>query len=327
MSGKLRPRPGILQVQAYVPGRSMAAGHKRVVKLSSNESPFGPSPKAVKTFRDAAQELGRYPDGDATALREALAAEHKIAAANIVCSAGSDEMISLLTQGFLGPGDEAIYPQYGFLIHKIAIQVSGATLVTVPEKDYRVDVEAVLDAVTDKTRAVFIANPNNPTGTYLNGSELQKLRDGLPEQVLLVIDSAYAEYVSAADYDPGTGLVSASGNTVMMRTFSKIYGLAAARIGWAYCPPDVAQILNTIRPPFNLSGPAMAAAIAAIADREHVIRSAEHNKHWRAWLRDELASLGLGVPDSAGNFVLIHFPEDRPGKTAQAADLFLLEKG
>ena len=243
---KVRPREGIASVQGYVPGRSVAAGISKVLKLSSNELPFGPSPKAVQAFIDVAAELGRYPDGDATALREALAAEHGIHAENIVCSAGSDEMISLLTQGYLGPGEEAIYPQYGFLIYKIAIQVSGATLVTVKERDYRVDVRAILEAVTEKTRAVFIANPNNPTGTYLNKAGLQRLRSGLPEQVLLVIDAAYAEYVTEDDYDAGIALVSATENTVMMRTFSKIHGLAAARLGWAYCPSEIAGVLNTI---------------------------------------------------------------------------------
>ena len=323
---QVRPRAALLAIQSYVPGRGAVKGVRNPIKLSSNKSPFGASPHAAKTFADATCELGRYPDGAATALRETLAAHHSLPPANIVCSAGSDEMISLIAQGFLGPGDEAIYPEYGFLIHKIAIQVSGAKLVVVKERDYRVDVAAILAAVTDNTRAVFIANPNNPTGTYIDRSELNYLRANLPEYVLLVLDAAYAEYVSADDYEPGTSLVSAAENTIMMRTFSKIYGLASARVGWAYCPPHVAQTLNNIRPPFNVSGPAMAAAIAALADKGHLTRALIHNDQWRNWLTQSLSDLGLNVTGSAGNFVLVHFPHDAD-KSAQNADDFLLSKG
>ncbi len=323
---KVRPRQAILSVESYVPGRSVVRGRSNVLKLSANESPFGPSPEALKAFANAAAGLGRYPDGSAGQLREAIAKRHGLPAENIVCSAGSDEMIGLLAQGFLGQGDEAIYPEYGFLIHKIAIQVSGAKLVTVRERDYRVDVAAILEAVTEKTRAVFIANPNNPTGTYINKVELQRLRDGLPSHVLLVLDSAYAEYVSASDYDDGAALVAASGNTVMMRTFSKIYGLASARIGWAYCPEDIAQVLNIIRPPFNVSGPAMAAASAALFDMEHLAHAVHHNEEWREWLTRELTAIGLRVTKSVGNFVLVHFPT-REEKTAKVAEAFLAGKG
>ncbi len=323
---RVRPREAVLAVQSYVPGRSTVAGIANPIKLASNESPFGPSPRALKALMDAADELGRYPDGSAKALRKALAARYGIPAANIVCSAGSDEMINLIAQGFLGPGDEAIYPEYGFLIHKIAIQVSGAELVTVKERDYRVDVTSILAAVTNRTRAIFIANPNNPTGTYIDRSDLQRLRSGLPDRALLVLDAAYAEYVSADDYESGIALVSAAENTIMMRTFSKVYGLASARVGWAYCPPEVAQTLNDIRPPFNLSGPAMAAAIAALADRDHVTRACIHNEEWRGWLTQSLTKIGLEVTNSVGNFLLVHFPE-RSGKTANDADNFLLSKG
>lgn len=323
---RVRPRAAVLAIQSYVPGRSTVAGLANPIKLASNESPFGASPRALKAIADAADKLGRYPDGSATALRNAIAAHHGIPAANIVCSAGSDEMIRLIAQGFLGPGDEAIYPEYGFLIHKIAIQVSGAKLVTVKERDYRVDVTSILAAVTDRTRVIFIANPNNPTGTYIGRSDLQRLRSSLPGCVLLVLDSAYAEYVSAEDYESGIALVPAAANTIMLRTFSKAYGLASMRVGWAYCPPEIAQTLNDIRPSFNVSELAMAAAIAALADRDHVTRAYLHNEEWRGWLTQALTKLELEVTNSVGNFLLVHFPE-RPGKTAKDADNFLLSKG
>jgi histidinol-phosphate aminotransferase len=323
--GALQPRPGVLDIEAYKPGRSKVAGAGPVIKLSSNETPLGPSPKAVEAFTAAAVSLDRYPDGAQTALRQAIGDHYGLNPACIVCGAGSDELFHLLAQAYLGPDDEAIHTEHGFLIYNIAILAAGATPVVAPERDYRTDVDAILDRVSASTRMVFIANPNNPTGTYLPVDEVRRLRQSLPGKVMLVLDGAYAEYVRRNDFDAGANLVTETGSTVMTRTFSKIYGLAAARLGWAYCPPDVADALNRIRGPFNVSTPAMAAGIAALADQPHMERASLFNELQRDWLTGQIRALGLRVTGSAANFVLVHFPSE-PGKTADDADMFLLDK-
>ncbi|MEM7400083.1 MAG: aminotransferase class I/II-fold pyridoxal phosphate-dependent enzyme, partial [Pseudomonadota bacterium] len=230
------PRPGILDIAAYVPGKSVLPGAGPIVKLSSNETPLGPSPKAIEAFHGEAAKLARYPDGSARLLREALAAAHGLDAARIVCGTGSDELLNLLAMAYLGPGDEAIYTEHGFLVYKIAILARGATPVVAPETNHTADVDAILARVTPATRMVFLANPNNPTGTYLPFAEVQRLHAGLPSHVLLVLDAAYAEYVLADDYEAGAALAAVHDNVVMTRTFSKVHGLASLRLGWAYCP-------------------------------------------------------------------------------------------
>lgn len=324
-SPRPQPKPGILEISAYVPGKSGAKGVK-VHKLSSNESPIGASAKAIEAHKAAADKLELYPDGGATALREAIANRYGLQADNIVCGAGSDELLQLLAHAYLGPGDEAIYSEYGFLVYPIAIQSNGATPVVAPEKDYLADVDAILARVTDRTRMVFLANPNNPTGRYLPFSEVKRLHAGLPKNVMLVLDAAYAEYVRRNDYEAGMELVSTSENVVMTRTFSKIHGLAALRIGWAYCPAHVADVLNRVRGPFNMNAPAIAAGAAAIADQEFVERAISHNENWLPWLTQELVAIGLTVTPSVGNFVLVHFPSD-PKHNAHAADAYLQENG
>jgi len=319
-------RPGILDIAAYVPGESKVPGGLIPAKLSSNETPLGPSPKAIEAFKAAAAELERYPDGQATLLREAIARRYGLDAARIVCGSGSDELLGLLARGYLGPGDEAIYTAHGFLVYRIAILTNGATPVVVPERDLKTDVDAILAAVTPKTRMVFLANPNNPTGTYIPIEEVRRLRAGLRGDILLVLDAAYSEYVSRNDYEAGIELVATTPNTVMTRTFSKIYGLAALRIGWAYCPPEIADVLNRIRGPFNLSSPAIAAGAAAIADIEHMERAKRHNDQWLPWVESELKKLGLAVTPSVANFVLMHFPEGHD-KTASGADAYLKSQG
>lgn len=321
----LEPQPGILGIDAYVPGKSKLAGAGPVIKLSSNETPLGPSRKAVEAYIAAAAVLDRYPDGASTALREAIAAHYGLNPDHIVCGCGSDDLLNLLAQAYLGPGGEAIYSAHGFLVYKIAILANGAAPVAAPERDLTADVDAILALVSKRTQAVFLANPNNPTGTYLPFSELRRLREGLPGKVMLVIDAAYAEYVRRNDYEAGIELVATTGNTVMTRTFSKIYGLASARLGWAYCPAGVAAALNRIRNPFNVSGPAMAAGAAALNDRGHTEHARAHNEEWRDWLTSQIRRLGLEVTDSAANFLLIHFGPE-PGKTAPEADAFLLSK-
>lgn len=318
-------RPGIFEIDAYVPGRSKLPGAGPIIKLSSNETPLGPSPAAIEAFRDAAIQLDRYPDGSATALREAIGAHFGLNPDHIVCGCGSDELFHLLAQAYLGPGDEAIFTEHGFLVYKIVILAAGASPVIAPEKDFRADVDAILERVTERTRIVFIANPNNPTGTYLAFDEIRRLRRELPETVLLVLDGAYAEYVNRNDYEAGMELVATTPNTVMTRTFSKIHGLASARVGWVYCPAAIAEVVNRIRGPFNLGGPSMAAAVASLADRAHIERAKTHNDEWLVWLAREIGALGLTVTESAANFLLVQF-SGRDGMTAAAADAFLMSR-
>ncbi len=320
------PRPGILDIEAYVPGESKLPSGVKPAKLSSNETPLGPSPKAIEAFRAAAADLERYPDGQATLLRNAIAARYGLDASRIVCGAGSDEILTMLAHAYLGPGDAAIYTEHGFLVYRIAILTNGATPVVAPEKDLRTDVDAILARVTPKTRVVFIANPNNPTGTYIPIDEVRRLRAGLRGDILLVLDGAYAEYVQRNDYEAGLELVATTDNTVMTRTFSKIHGLASLRIGWGYCPAAVADVLNRIRGPFNLSTPAIAAGTAAIADTAHMEKAVAHNSKWLPWLESEIGKLGLPVTPSVANFILIHFPRDA-GRTAKDADAFMKSKG
>ncbi len=319
------PKPGILDIAPYVPGKAGAKGQK-VHKLSANENPLGASPAAIEAYRSAANALEFYPDGAAHELREAIANRYGLKAENIVCGAGSDEILQLLAHAYLGPGDEAVYSQYGFLVYPIAIASNGATAMVARESHLTTDVDQMLSCVTARTRTVFLANPNNPTGTYIPVSEVKRLHSGLPKDCLLVLDAAYAEYVRRNDYESGIELVATNDNVVMTRTFSKIYGLASLRLGWAYCPGHVADVLNRIRGPFNVGTPALLAGAAAIADAAHVERAVAHNDEWLAWLTTELAALGLKVTPSVGNFLLVHFPEDGAHGAAKA-DAFLSGHG
>ncbi len=320
------PQPGILDISPYVPGKSEAPGDGPVMKLSSNETPLGPSPRAKEAYLAAAESLERYPDGAATALREAIGQRYGLNPDHIVCGAGSDELLNLLANAYLGPGDEAIYTEHGFLVYRLAILSNGATPVIAPETNHTADVDAILSRVSARTKIVFLANPNNPTGTYLPFDEVRRLREGLPEHVLLVLDAAYAEYVRRNDYEAGMELVATTPNTVMTRTFSKVYGLAALRLGWVYCPAHIADVLNRIRGPFNVSAPAIAAGVAALADTDHLQAAVAHNEAWLGRLTQALTDIGLTVTPSVGNFLLIHFP-DTPGKRAPEADAFLTARG
>ncbi|MFQ5775844.1 MAG: histidinol-phosphate transaminase [Kiloniellaceae bacterium] len=312
------PRPGILDVAPYLGGESSIPGLNRAIRLASNENPLGASPQAMAAYAALGDDLHRYPDGGARELREAIARCEGLDAARIVCGAGSDELIALLVRGYAGQGDEVLHSAHGFLMYRIAAKTAGATPVATPERGLRADVEALLERVGARARLVFLANPNNPTGSYLTGDELRRLRAGLPEHVLLVIDAAYAEYVTERDYATGAALVAEFDNVVMTRTFSKIHGLAALRLGWAYCPPAVADVLNRLRGPFNVSQAAQAAGVAALRDRAHVARSRRHNARWRQWLAARVNELGLHPYPSAGNFVLVRFPAE-PARSAAAA--------
>jgi histidinol-phosphate aminotransferase len=320
----LAVRPGILDIEPYKGGESAVAGGIKAIKLSSNEGALGPSPAALEAYRKAAADLYRYPDGHCTGLRRALAQRYGLDAARIVCGAGSDELLGLLCRAYAGPGDEVLYSRHGFLIYPISARAVGATPVWAPETNLTTNVDALLAKVTARTRVLFIANPNNPTGTYLSTDELRRLRAGLRPDILLVIDAAYAEYIGRNDYTPGAELVEAHDNVVMTRTFSKIFGLGGLRLGWAYCPPDVADVLNRIRMPFNVSSAAQAAGIAALEDFAFVEKVRANNDQWHPWTAEKLRGLGIDVPDCVGNFLLLRFPR---AADAAAADAFLKSRG
>ena len=321
-----QPRPGVLAIDPYVPGKSAAPGVARVFKLSSNETPLGPSPHAIAAYRAVADHLQDYPDGAATPLREAIGRAFGLDPGRIVCGAGSDDLLNLLADAYLQDGDEAIHTTHGFLVYPIATLGSGAKPVAAAEKNYTADVDAILAAVSARTKIVFLANPNNPTGTYIGFDEVKRLHRALPAHVLLVLDAAYAEYVRRNDYESGIELVATSDNVVMCRTFSKIYGLAALRLGWMYGPAHVVDAVNRIRGPFNVNAAAMAAGVAAVADAAHIEAARAHNEKWLAWLSAEIRKLGLEVTPSVANFVLIHFPKQK-GRTAVDADAFLTGRG
>jgi histidinol-phosphate aminotransferase len=325
-SQRPQPRPGVLAIDPYVPGKSSAPGVARVFKLSSNETPLGPSPKAIAAYRGVADRLADYPDGAATALREAIGSAFGLDPSRIVCGAGSDDLLNLLADAYLRDGDEAIHTTHGFLVYPIATLGSGAKPIVAAEKNYTADIDAILAAVSARTRIVFLANPNNPTGTYVGFDEIKRLHRALPADVLLVLDAAYAEYVRRNDYESGIELVATSDNVVMCRTFSKIHGLAALRLGWMYGPAHVVDAVNRIRGPFNVNAAAMAAGVAAIKDGAHVEAARAHNEKWLAWLSAEIRKLGLVVTPSVANFVLIHFPQTK-GRTAADADAFLSKRG
>lgn len=322
-----RPRPGVLDIDPYIPGQSTAAGAAegaKIFKLSANETPLGPSPLARDALRGFAGHLEDYPDGSATLIREAIGAKHGLDPARIVCGNGSDEIIHLLATAFIGPGDEGIFTRHGFLVYKIAVLAAGGVPVVADETDLTADPAKILAKVGPRTKIVFLANPNNPTGTYLPMADVRQLAERLPSHVLLVLDAAYAEYAARPDYSSGEELVTASENVVVTRTFSKIYGLAGLRLGWGYAPLAVCDVLNRIRGPFNINGGAIAAGVAALSDAGHIERAVAHNEAWRAWLAKEISALGFEVTPSAGNFLLLHFGGEAQ---ARAADRFLQSRG
>ncbi|MEO3434128.1 histidinol-phosphate transaminase [Inquilinus sp. CAU 1745] len=327
LSRQPTPRPGILEISPYVGGESTAEAADnrlgRLIRLASNEGAFGPGPKAAAAYLAQADNLHRYPDGGSTALRRALAARYGLDADRIVCGAGSDEIISLLVRSYVGPGDEVVYSAHGFLMYPLSAKAAGAIPVAAPERDLRTDVDAMLAAVTERTKLVFIANPNNPTGSYLSAGEMERLHAGLPPNVILVIDAAYAEYMNRNDYADGSALVDRFDNVVMTRTFSKIHGLGSLRLGWGYCPAGIADVLNRVRGPFNVSAAAQAAGLAALEDMAFVDRSRAHNEACRERTAEALRALGLTVHPSVANFLLVDFG----GRDAEAARLHLKRHG
>ncbi|WP_417515856.1 histidinol-phosphate transaminase [Minwuia sp.] len=319
------PQPGLMDITPYKGGEAEIEGMAHVRKLSANETPLGPSPRAIQALRDMAPRMAEYPDGGATRLRTALAKHHGLDADRLICSNGSDELIGLIVSSYAGVGDEVLFSRHGFLMYPIAARANGATPVMAPETDLTADVDALLAAVTERTRICFLANPNNPTGTFLTIDEVQRLRDGLRDDILLVIDAAYAEYVSRNDYDSGIQMVGAHDNVIMLRTFSKIFGLAGLRVGWGYAPPEIIGVLHRARGPFNVNLGAQEAAIAALEDTAHIDAARTHNDIWLPKLSAELRALGLDVPPGIGNFVLARFPGG--AEQVQAADAWLKARG
>jgi histidinol-phosphate aminotransferase len=318
------PRPEILAIHPYVAGESAVPGVNRIVKLSSNEGAFGVPPSAQAAIAAVRDEVHRYPDGGAERLRKAIGKRWGLDPNRIVCGAGSDDLIYQLCLSYGGPGRDIIMSAHGFAIYQIAGTFAGSRVIKVPERNLTADIDAMLAAVSPSTRLMFLANPNNPTGSMLPAEDVARLRNALPPEVLLVVDAAYAEYVTRADYDAGTKLVDASGNTVMTRTFSKIYGLGGMRIGWCYAPPAVVDVLNRVRGPFNVSVAGQAAAIAALTEPGWVERGREHNARYRPILTAGLEAAGVKVWLREGNFVLADFGEVAE---ADAADAFLRSRG
>lgn len=322
MTDPIRPQPGILDIVLYEGGAAQVAGLSDAVKLSSNENPFGPSDKAKEAFTRAVHRLHRYPSTGHEALRQAIGEVHGLDPARIICGAGSDEIIHLLCQCYAGPRTEVVFTEHGFLMYRVSALAAGARPVAVPERERTTDVDAVLAACGPRTKLVFLANPNNPTGTMIGLPELERLANGLPPQVILVIDGAYAEYVKG--YDGGAQLATERPNVFMTRTFSKIYGLAGLRIGWGYGPKAVVDVLNRVRGPFNLSNAQLDTAEAAVRDREHVEHCREENTRMRAWLAKALAERGVPSDTSTANFILARFADQAE---AEACDSFLQSKG
>ena len=322
MASKIKPQPGIMDISLYVSGDSTVSGRKEVLKLSANESPYGPSDKAKTAYGRSAQNLHRYPPTDHIGLRTALAEVHDLDADRIICGVGSDEVLQFLAQAYAGKGDEVIYTEHGFSMYPILARAVGATPVKVKEKKRRVDVDAILDACTPKSRIVFIANPGNPTATMLSEAEVARLAEGLPSQCILVLDGAYAEFV--AGFDGGASFAGSRDNVVMTRTFSKIYGLGGLRIGWGYGPKAIIDVLNRVRQPFNLSHTQLATAEAAVRDTSFTNKVQTDNARLRVWMADALAEIGVPSDPSFANFLLARFGSE---KEAADCDAYLRSEG
>ena len=316
------PKAGITQIKPYVGGKSKSDGVTQTIKLSSNENPWGPSPRAVAAYGMAAGQLQRYPDGAHGTLREMIGRVHGLPPEQLICGAGSDELLGLLVHAYAGVGDEVLFTEHGFLMYRIYTLANGATPVTAAENNLTTDVDALLAKVTAKTKIVFLANPNNPTGTVIPFSEVKRLREALPPQVILGLDAAYAEYIDDPAYDAGASLVTAGTNSIMFRTFSKIYGLPAIRLGWAYAPPAMIDILNRVRSPFNVTAPALLAGLAAVEDQDYIAEMRMKNTQERVRVTEALQALGLQVIPSQTNFVLVKF-----GASAASANQYLMARG
>lgn len=322
MSQLIVPQPGIMDIALYEGGQAHVPGRTDAIKLSSNENPFGCSDKAKEALARSVHTLHRYPNTDHAGLRAAIGDVHGLDPDRIICGVGSDEIIHFLCQAYVGPRSEVVFTEHGFLMYRISTMAAGGKPVSVPERERTTDVDAILKACTKNTKLVFLANPNNPTGTMIALADLERLANGLPKGCLLVIDGAYAEYVEG--YDGGADLATRLPNVFMTRTFSKIYGLGGLRIGWGYGSRAVIDVLNRIRGPFNLSTAQQDAAEAAVRDQDWVTRCRDDNTRLRAWLAEALAEKGVPSDTSTANFILARFssPEE-----ASACDDYLKSEG
>ena len=318
-----QPRPFLEQLAPYLGGRERVEGVENPHKLLANENPLGPSAKAIEALQDLSR-LEIYPDGSSKVLRAAIGKQFNLNADRIICGNGSDEIFHLLAQAYLQPGDETICTRHSFLVYRLVTEAAGGNTLMVQENNLTADVDAILAAVTEKTKIVFIANPNNPTGTVISKSEIRRLHAGLRSDIIFLIDGAYAEYVTDNIYDDAYDLVNESENVVVTRTFSKAYGLASLRLGWGYFPTRVADILNRTRAPFNINSLASNAGMAALADQEHIRETVAHNVQWRNWCTQQINALGIEVLPSEANFILLRFKSE---VMAQDADDFLCQKG
>jgi histidinol-phosphate aminotransferase len=318
----IAPRPGILDIDLYQGGAAHLAGVSNILKLSSNENPLGPNPRAIEAIKEIAALSHRYPSSDHTSLRAAIGDVTGLDPDRIICGAGSDEIIAFLCQAYAGAGDEVVHTEHGFAMYRISALAAGATPVVVPERERVTDVDAILAGCTERTKLVFIANPNNPTGTMIGAAEVARLADGLPPQALLVLDGAYAEFVDG--FDAGAAIINARDNVVMTRTFSKLFGLGGLRVGWGYGPGHVIDVLNRVRGPFNVSNTALAAAEVSIRDTEYADHCRAENAKWRNWLSGALAELGVPSDTSCTNFILARFADQ---SEAKACDAYLQSQG
>ena len=324
--GPPKAKSGILDIIPYKPGKATAEGVAHPVKLSGNENILGASPKAREAYLAAAGELHLYPDGRASALRAAVAQRYRIEPERLVFGCGTDELLHLINQVFLEPGDNIVQGQYAFGAYGIGARACQAEVRSAAEPNYRIDPDRMLELVDERTRLVFITNPANPTGTFTTEAELRYLHERLPTNVTLVVDAAYSEFCTDPAFTDGLDLARSADNIIVTHTFSKLHALAALRVGWAYAPAPIADAIDRIRPPFNVSVPALAAAEASLADEDFQARSLAHVEQWRAWLTQQLGGLGLSIVPPFANFVLVGFPQT-PGKTAAEAEAFLAGRG
>jgi histidinol-phosphate aminotransferase len=320
------PRPTIAKITPYTPGKSSIEGVSNPIKLSANENILGCSPAAKAAYLEAAGDLAAYPDGRGSSLRGAIAKRYRLEESRIILGTGSDEIFGLLSQVFLGAGDNIVQGEYGFGAYAIAARANEAEVRLAAEPNHRIDVDAMLEQVDDRTRLVWVANPANPTGTFLSDAEVRRLHDGLPPNVVLVLDGAYAEFVDDPTYSDGLDLARGEANVVVTRTFSKLHGLAALRVGWAYAPEAISEAVNRIRPPFNTSIAGQAAAVAALGDEDFQAAALAHVVRWRPWLTQQLGGLGLDITPSAANFLLVGFKDDG-ARSAPNAEAFLARRG
>jgi len=321
------PRTGVMDIPYYAAGRSTVETNKRIYKLSSNESAIGPSPKAIEAYKSAASDLAWYPDSNSSSLREELAECHDLNPEQIICGAGSEDLLLLLASAYINPGNTAVHSEYGFPLYRIATMIAGGKPISAPERNYTADVESLLKSIMPDTRLLYLANPNNPTGTMLSHSEISRLHAALPEHVLLVLDSAYAEYIpDNPEYKSGINLIkNGAENVVVTRTFSKAYGLAAQRIGWLYCPVSVVEVMHRVRRTFGVTMPAQVSAIEALRDKGHLQKAVNHNDIWRPWLEEQIRDLGFEVIPGVANFTLMRFTGSND--LAKLADEFLTREG